>query len=73
MTREKAKELLKPFIEGCNKDEDPYFYCFFSREEDKFNGDWEGLDFLDATIIVKQLVEKFPQLKLYFYEPAVTT
>ena len=68
MTREKAKELINPFIDGCNKDKDPYFYCFFSREEDKFEGDWEGLDFADAAIIVKELVKKFPELNILFYD-----
>ena len=72
MTREAAKELLKPFIEKCDEHKDPYFYCFFSRQEDKFDGDWEGLDFLDASIIVKQLVKSFPEIKMLFHEQATT-
>jgi hypothetical protein len=68
MTRTKAEQLLQDFIAGCNKDGDPYFYCFFSRQEDKFVGDWEGLDELDAFLIVKELEKKFPFIKNYFYD-----
>lgn len=69
MTKNKAAELLKPFIDECVKDTDPYFVVHFSRTDDYFSGFENGLDFLDATIIAKQLVKQFPELKIYFHEP----
>lgn len=54
-----AKTQLMPFIEAAKKDNDPYFVCHFSREEDKYRGYHEGLDIGDALIIIKELVDKF--------------
>jgi len=59
MTTQQGKELLIEFKRNCDKDNDPYFVCHFSREDDKFLGDWDGLDAFDAMIIIKQLVKDF--------------
>ena len=66
MTKQKAEELLKPFFDECKKDGDPYFIVHFSITEDYFSGFEEGLDYLDAGIIVKQLRKKFPELEIMF-------
>lgn len=57
MTTQQRKELLIEFKKNCDKDNDPYFVCHFSRQEDEFLGDWEGLDSFDAMILIKQLVK----------------
>ena len=59
MTIEQGKELLQPFIEEATKDKDVFLLVHFSSQEDKYNGMDEGLDALDAMIIIKQLVKNF--------------
>lgn len=68
MTRKRAKKMLEPFMKKCGKDSDPYYLVHFSRVDDYYSGFEEGLDFLDATIIARQLVKSFPELKIYFYD-----
>jgi len=69
MTKQKAADLLTPFINECTNCGDPYFVVHFSVDDDYFSGFENKLDFLDATIIMEQLVKQFPQLKIYFHEP----
>lgn len=59
MTTEYGRILLTPFIDATKRDEDAFFACHFSRSEDKFAGDHNGLDAFDAMIIIKQLVHDF--------------
>lgn len=66
MTKEKATELLKPYIDKCTEDGDPYFIVHFSIADDYFSGFENGLDYMDAGIIVKQLRKQFPELEIMF-------
>ena len=66
MTKEIAAELLKPYIDKCTEDGDPYFIVHFSIADDYFSGFENGLDFMDARIIVKQLRKQFPELEIMF-------
>lgn len=59
MTTEYGRILLTPFIDATKLDDDAFFACHFSRSEDKFAGDHNGMDALDAMIIIKQLVHDF--------------
>lgn len=51
-----GQELLQAFINEAEKDNDPYYLAHFSREEDKYSGYHEGLDKMDALILIKQLM-----------------
>lgn len=59
MTIQRGSELLQPFIDQCGKDKDPFYIAHFSRQEDKYEGYFDGLDEFDAAILVKQLVSHF--------------
>jgi hypothetical protein len=54
-----GRKKLEGFIKQAEKDGDPYLIVHFSREEDRFKGIQDGLDFGDALIIVNQLIKEF--------------
>jgi hypothetical protein len=59
MTTEYGNILLEPFKVTSKNDDDAYFVCHFSKIEDKFAGSHDGIDAVDAMIIIKQLVKDF--------------
>lgn len=59
MTTKEQREIIRPFISRCDKDGDPYLLVHFSRENDYFEGTHNGLDFLDAIMVIKELVKIF--------------
>lgn len=75
MKLKKGKELLQPFIDEADKDNDPYLLVHFSRQEDKFTGLHERLDKMDAQIIMKELVKffEFDELDIEVLKDAILT
>ncbi len=54
----KSKELLKPFIDQCEKDKDCYMIVHFSKQEDKFYG-LTDMDAGDALVIIHELINQY--------------
>lgn len=52
------KTLIKPIAERLDKEKDPYLMVHFSREDNYSHGVHEGMDKLDAMIVIKELVKK---------------
>ncbi len=59
MTTLEAEEMMDVFALKCKTDNDPYFIIHFSKSDDYFKGDHNNMDWLDAIIIIKQLVKDF--------------
>lgn len=59
MTTEQSEDLLRPFVAQAKKDGDPYVVAIFSREEDRYCCGHDGLDQLDAMILIKGLVKHY--------------
>lgn len=59
MTTAKGKQLLDFFIKEAVNHGDPFFLCHFSRVEDQYRAYHEGLDQMDAMLIIKGLVAHF--------------
>ena len=60
MKNDKALKVLTPLAAKLDKDGDTYLFVHFSREDDHFKGlDSSNMDFADALIIIKHLVNKF--------------
>jgi hypothetical protein len=59
MTIEKGKVLLQEFKQHACIDTDAFFVIHFSRQEDRFEGDFENMDGGDAMIIIKRLIQNF--------------
>lgn len=59
MKPEEFEKSIMPIIKKLEADGDPYFFTHFSKSRDRFSGFHEGLDKLDAVIIMKKLFEFF--------------
>lgn len=53
------EEALQPVIDEYNKSGDPYLIVHFSRADDYYYGCNDRMDFADALIVIKYLVEFF--------------
>jgi len=58
MKIKRSKQLVKPFIDQCKKDNDCYLIVHFSKEEDKFAG-YDKMDFADALLIIYELIKQY--------------
>ena len=58
MKTNKSKELVKPFIDQCEKDGDCYMIVHFSKQEDKFYG-LTDMDAGDALVIIHELINQY--------------
>ncbi len=52
------KDQMKPIAENAKRDDDKYFFIYFSREDDKFSGAHD-MDFGDALIAAQQIIDDF--------------
>jgi hypothetical protein len=59
MTTTECKNLITPFCDRAEKQNDPYLIVHFSRQEDHYKGYHEGMDAVDAMIVIKHLVRHF--------------
>lgn len=72
MTIQDGLKLLQSFKETAKDDGDPFFVIHFSRVDDKYEGDFDGLDVGDALIIIEKLCTKFdinPEIAASAYQP----
>ncbi len=61
-----GKSLLSDFTNLCDADKDSYFLIHFSKEEDKYAGYHERIDWADARIILKHLIKEFDLTEMDF-------
>lgn len=59
MKIDQGRTASSQFEDACKKDNDPFLVVHFSRDEDKYDGRHDGLDFADALIIVGHLCNHF--------------
>lgn len=59
MTNKNGLQLLQPFIEQAEKDKDPYLLAHFSGIDDHYQVYHEGLDKMDAMLVIKGLAKHF--------------
>lgn len=51
--------LVAPIVEICERDNDAFFTCYFSREQDSYSGTHRGMDEGDALILIDKLIAEF--------------
>jgi hypothetical protein len=51
--------LIAPLVKLAKDDGDAICAVFFSRQEDKFSGAFEGMNEEDALMVIKVLIEQF--------------
>lgn len=59
MKYENAQKQTEQLQSRCEKDNDAMLFCYFSREQDGYNGYTINMDFGDALLVVEYLIEKF--------------
>lgn len=58
MNIKQGEKNIKKFIRNCDKDNDSFLIVHFSICEDTYKGHF-NIDFADALIIIKHLLEHF--------------
>lgn len=64
MTIKQGEALLSNFITAATINSNPFLIAHFSRQDDQYRGYHEGLDRLDAAIIIRELVQHFKMTEI---------
>jgi len=59
MKIQEAEKQLETLRERAERDNDAVLVCYFSREQEAYNGYMTNMDAGDALIVIEQLIRKF--------------